>query len=309
MYSAVPPQPDSAPKPDEAWGVRRGVRLDFPGPAALAGNARHSELLRTYLTDLLRPYGLALDAGKLAAGGQSYGEMAEALVRLAVPAHDSADLLVLASAVPDITPGRSTAIYLSHLCPGNPLAFALSDQGPAAAFTALRLISEYASTDGLRRALLVVVEQAALPYDTGEAPMPAVNSGVALLLGDGLDDAGDDDTQPAPLAARGRQVRLDSVHVLTGTPAPEVALADALDVIAPDAAVIIGNGLAPYTGALTERSQARIVTTRPERPTTGVWWECVGELQSASETPRLVLADHDAESASLCLATFCTSGP
>jgi len=65
--------------------------------------------------------------------------MAEALIRELVPADAPVDLIVLAFAVPDVRPGRATATYLSHVCPGNPLAFAVCDQGSAAAFTGLRL--------------------------------------------------------------------------------------------------------------------------------------------------------------------------
>ena len=55
--------------------------------------------------------------------------MAEAVIARAVLPGEDVDLLVLAYAIPDITPGRATATYLSHICPGNPLAFAICDQG------------------------------------------------------------------------------------------------------------------------------------------------------------------------------------
>lgn len=300
MYSAAPPPMEPAAKLDESWGLRRGVRLDFPGSAALAKNAAHTELLREYLADMLRPHGLMLDAEKLEAGGQSYGEMAEALIGMAVRKNEPVDLLVVASAVPDITPGRSTAIYLSHVCPGTPLAFAISDQGPAATFTGLRLIGDYARTDGFRRALLLIVEQSALPYDTGSAGLPTANSGVALLIGsDGSDGGGDTN-------ASGRLLRPDVTRVLTGIRAPEVAFSGALGLIAPDATVILGNALAPYAGALTSLRRVRIA--RSGQPTTGVWWELVGALAEHDESERasgcVVVADYDIDSAALCLAVF-----
>ena len=89
--------------------------------------------------------------------------MAEELIRSVVPPDEPVDVLVLAFAVPDARPGRATASYLSHVCPGEPLAFAICDQGSAAAFTGLRLIREYARTGGCARGLLLVVEQAILP--------------------------------------------------------------------------------------------------------------------------------------------------
>ena len=54
------------------------------------------------------------------------------------------------------------------------MAFAVSDQGRAAAFTALRLMRTYARRR-TPRALLIAVEQADLPYDPGvPVALPAV---------------------------------------------------------------------------------------------------------------------------------------
>lgn len=159
----------------------RAVRRTFTGPALPAGDATDAQRLEVYLTDMLGPYGLHPDPEALhRAAGQSYGEMAEWAIGALVGPADEVDLLVLAFAVPDITPGRATATYLSHVCPGTPLAFAICDQGRAAAFTGLRIVREY----GCRRALLVVVEQADLPYPVRPpVPLPTVHSVVALLLG------------------------------------------------------------------------------------------------------------------------------
>jgi hypothetical protein len=183
MRTLLPPGPQHDPAPDDGWGLRRTVRLEFPNPAALAHDAGHTARLAAYLADLLRQYGLAMEPGALEPGGQSYGEMAEALIAATVPEGEQIDLLVLAYDIPDITPGRATATYLSHVCPGDPLAFAVSDQGAEAASTARRLIREYART-GLRRALLLLVEQTALPYDPGvPVTVPSANVGVAELFG------------------------------------------------------------------------------------------------------------------------------
>ncbi|MFB7949111.1 hypothetical protein ACFC6L_29835 [Kitasatospora phosalacinea] len=187
IRTLLPPAPPGAPSP--RWGVRRAARLAFPEPSALAADPVHAARLHRYLSDLLAPYGLA-PAGPDATGrsyGQSYGEMAEALIRAVVPAGEQVDLLVLAHSVPDLTPGRATACRLGHVCPGGPLSFAVTDQGGAAASTALRLLTAYADSAGLRRALLLVVEQDRLPYDPGvPVALPAASRGVALLFGDPL---------------------------------------------------------------------------------------------------------------------------
>lgn len=203
LRTLLPPRPPAAGP--SRWGVRRTARLTFPEPSALAADPVHAARLRRYLTDLLAPYGLALapydpspavdaPAGGQPSGqsygqpsGQSYGEMAEALIRAVVPAGEQVDLLVLAHAVPDLTPGRATACWLSHRCPGGPLSFAVTGPDGTAAFTALRLLTAYADTAGLRRALLLVVEQDWLPYDPGvPVAVPATSRGVALLFGDPL---------------------------------------------------------------------------------------------------------------------------
>ncbi|GLW71503.1 hypothetical protein Kpho02_38020 [Kitasatospora phosalacinea] len=177
--------PDAAASPSHPrWGVRRAARLAFPEPSALAADPVHAARLRRYLADLLAPYGLRPDP---IVGGQSYGEMAEALIGAVVPAGEQVDLLVLAHSVPDLAPGRATACRLGHVCPGGPLSFAVTDQGGTAASTALRLLAAYADSAGLRRALLLVVEQDRLPYDPGvPVALPAVSRGVALLFGDPL---------------------------------------------------------------------------------------------------------------------------
>jgi hypothetical protein len=179
---AAPQHP--APSLDDTWGVRHVLRLDFPDHSALARDPAHRDRLTVYLSDLLRPFGLPFHPEALHAGGQSYGEMAEALITRAVPEGEAIDLLVLAYAIPDITPGRATATYLSHVCPGNPLAFAVSDQGADVAATALRLIRIYTATAGLRRCLLLTTEQSLLPYDPGvPVTVPSTSSGVAVLFG------------------------------------------------------------------------------------------------------------------------------
>ncbi|BFV60999.1 hypothetical protein KCMC57_up61030 [Kitasatospora sp. CMC57] len=182
--------------PSAPWGIRRTARLAFPEPAALAGDPVHAERLERYLTDLLNPYGLSPTPAKQ--DGHSYGEMGAALIRATVPAGESVDLLVLAYSIPDITPGRATAAHLSHACPGTPLAFAVTDQGGAGAITALRLVDAYARSGGLRRALLLVVEQHSLPYDPGlPVTVPAESRGVALLFGEPL--SGERVAEPAEL--------------------------------------------------------------------------------------------------------------
>src|SRR5258708_9696394 len=145
---------------------------------------------------MARPYGRKVPAAPCGeppspALGHSYGEMARVLIGAFVPADEPVDLLVLAFSIHDLRPGRQTAAYLSHVTPGAPMAFAICDQGSAAAFSGLRVAREYAASAGIRRALLIVAEQAALPYDCPATP-PAQHRGVAILYGHRAE-------QPAPV--------------------------------------------------------------------------------------------------------------
>ncbi len=175
MYVAGPP----GERGGDPLFISRAGRQVFEGDSA---GALHPSL-RVFLSDLTRPYGLGLREDLLAAGaGQCYGEMSAALLTGVLPAGDPLDLIVLAFAMPDVRPERATASYLSHLCAGAPMGFAVCDQGTAAAFTGLRLIGEYARSGACKRALLIVIEQAVLHHDlpAGGGGVPARHAAVAL---------------------------------------------------------------------------------------------------------------------------------
>ncbi|UWE07785.1 serine/threonine-protein kinase [Actinacidiphila bryophytorum] len=310
---------DAAPA---GWGVRRAARLDFPEPAALAADPVHTGRLRVYLTDLLRPYGLALDEAALARGGQSYAEMGEALIALAVPPGEAVDLLVLAYAVPDIAPGRATTTRLSHVCPGAPMAFAVTDQSATAPFTALRLIRAYACAAGMSRALLLIAEQPSVPYDAGlPRTLPLTSTALAFLLGPASPlpltlptalPARGGAGGVTPLPARGR-VGADTVlpalggaDAATALPAPggvggvtlpapggvaapgalpaggEVEAVGALIAAAPGPVTAI---LGPGLTPAAAPGAHRVRTADPGRPTTGVWWELAAEVAAVQDAP------------------------
>ncbi|WP_457030070.1 hypothetical protein [Kitasatospora sp. P5_F3] len=141
--------------------------------------------LRVFAGDLARPYGLPLREDLLEQGvGHAYGEMGEALIdRLGLTGDQPVDLLILAFAVPDVQPGRAVTLHLARRCPGQPLAFAIGDQGSAVPFTALRIADQYARTGGCRRALVLILEQSALHYlPAGPVVLPKRHQGVLLLL-------------------------------------------------------------------------------------------------------------------------------
>jgi hypothetical protein len=260
-----------------SWGLRRAVARRFADRVAPASHAAHAARLDTYLSDLLAPYDLALSGEP--ADGQNYGEMAAALLP-----DEPVDALVLAYDIPDIAPGRATATYLSHACPGRPVAFAVSDQGPAGAHTALRLLYDYARSGPFERALLLVVEQSSLPFDPGvPVTVPAAHVAVAVHLGpSGL---------PAAMPRVVPDVDPGSVASLLG------------DVGA--ATLILGAALADL-----DVKADTVVVADPAQPMTGVW-AALAALPGfdAADGPGtapgpVVLADYDPRLRYLCVTAF-----
>lgn len=231
----------------------RAVRREFDGQAAFLDDPGYRALATQYLADMVYPHGLALDTQL---SGQSYGEMAEDLLREAVRADEPVGTLVVAFANHDVYPGRALATYLSHLCPGTPTSFAVCDQGSAAAFTALRLIEAAEPAP----ALLIVVEQAQLPYRT-EAAAPARDRGVAMLWApDG--PGGAVRQQPGVTPAR--------LPDLVPHDATRLVLSEALATAWPDR---------PAHAELAPAGQ----------PMTGVWWR----LAEPDATGPVTVADYE----------------
>ncbi|MEW2441111.1 2-hydroxy-acid oxidase [Micromonospora marina] len=269
---------------DDGLRLLRAARRTVTGPAALLGDPVLRERTAGYLADLTRPYGLRIPDGLFDAPpetlGQSYGEMAAELIPAVVPPDEPVDLLVLTFAVHDMLPGRATAAYLSHVCPGTPMSFALCDQGSAAAFTGLRIAGAY----GCRRALLVTVEQAVLPYDA-VVPVPARHRAVAMLYGTGTGTGtGDGDCARVTALRQHADVGPGDVAALAAAEVRELTAGRT------DAAVVLGADLAaawpgPGGGAVT--------TGPPRQPSTGVWWALLDRLAVDARPRTVVAADYE----------------
>jgi hypothetical protein len=278
-------------------GVGQALRIGQAERAVFGGSsaAALDPALRVYLTDLVRPYGVALRDDLLAEGaGHSYAEMAGALIGATVPTGQPVDVLILAFAMPDVSPERATASYLSHICPGEPMAFALCDQGAATAFTGLRIAAGYAGSTGggdRLRVLLLIAEQAVLHYErVGDGAIPERHAAVALLC----DGAG-----PA---------RLESVreHADVAPQRAAALLACALAEMPGGGApltLILGGELASLAepGGLPAGCEIRVAPSG--QPYTGVWWELAGGLAGwTAQGRRVVVADYDPALRYLCVA-------
>jgi len=288
----------------------RSERRTFTGPAAFLDDPGNRADLDRYLSDLTRDYP---ELGPTAAaGGQSYGEMAEALIGAVTSADQPVDLLVLAYAIHDLQPGRATATYLSHVCPGVPLSFAICDQGSAAAFTSLRIARDFLASTGRRRALLIVVEQATLPYASA-ADRPAQHRGVAMLL----------ESEPAESEPAARLVALRQRPNLAAEAVPGQAVADLAELSAGyrETRVVLSPALAAawparpgppdQPGQPGQPGQPDQLTVGPAaQPSTSAWWQLITELdeiEQLSSTDRpdlLVVADYDPQLRYLCLAAI-----
>jgi len=270
--------------------------------------------LHAYMADMLRAHRLPLAEERLTQG-MSYGEMAADLLAAEMTADCPVDVLIFAFAVPDVAPWRATASYLSHMCPGSPFAFAVCDAGAGAPFAALRLILEYASTGGCRRALLVAAEQAAMPF---QPPVPVVTPARHAVVALRCDQSrpGGLEARPdgaQPVGARPEGVRLGTVRTHAGiAPAPACALlAEAAADLAAghDLITVLGASLA--AGIDPGGLPGEVISAPPEQPCTGVLWEVAGRLPGwasragrGEQGGRVLLADYDPVLGHLCLASI-----
>ncbi|WBB76009.1 2-hydroxy-acid oxidase [Micromonospora sp. WMMD1128] len=235
--------------------------------------------------------------------------MAASLIPALVPDDEPVDLLVLAFAVHDALPGRATAAYLSHVCPGTPMSFALCDQGSAAAFTGLRIAG--AQPAG-RRSLVLAVEQSVLPYDPGVA-VPERHRAVALLLGGGPAVGGDPPPGGGPAAGAG--ARVTALRQCADVAPEDVAgLAAAelrgLGAGRADVAVVLGAGLAGVANGVVASGGKPVTVAPPGQPSTGVWWALLDRLDDGPVRPgTVVVADYDPELRYLCLVAIVTGHP
>jgi hypothetical protein len=272
IHATSPPR---GPGAADALVLDRVVHRGYDGDCEFLRAPHHRADIRTYLTDLLRPYGLGLDEDRLAAGtGHSYGEMALDLIGATVGRDEPVDVLVLAFAVPDVRPGRATATYLSHVCPGRPNAFAVCDQGVAAAFTGLVVLREYLNAGAGERGLLLVLEQATLHYEpTPPAPVPARPAGVALLCGRGPGRA-----------------RVTSVRVRADVPPDRVRELAERDAGAATTLIAGGGVDAPSLSTPVGVPPCRADAGQPY---TGVWSQLAAVLAGDAAGGRVAVVDYD----------------
>jgi hypothetical protein len=285
--------PLAARDPNGAGGplrVRDAMGRTFGAPLGQVLNPT----LRGYVADMAAPYGIAVREDLIEAGaGYSYGEMCAPLLDELVPEERPADLLVLATGIPDAHLGRSTATYLSWHCAGAPLAFTVCDQGLLAVFTALHLIDGYARSGACRRAVLLVAEQ---PTVYHELPVPTSVPDRAAAVGVVMETDG----SSGALSVR-RHTQLARHDV------PAV-LADELARLSDDSpTALVGAGLGEV---LADRRLGRdLQVCQKNQPLTGIWQELANRLPCRRKHGgQVLLAEYDPELGYLFSATLQLGG-
>lgn len=241
--------------------TERTARLRRIGRHDFGVGTPFTEDEKVYFRDLLASHGLPCPEERFAGGRTTFTEMVEWVIDWLGPVDDPFDIALLAHTTPDAQPG-SPMSFLTTAVPVSGVAFAVSDQGVVAPFTALDLLSRH------ERGLLVIADQRALVHDlpVPEVVAPRRDSAVVLEFGGS-----------AGLATVAPCLRTDVRPVDIGP-----VLAD----VDPDATVVVGAGVARHwqpDGAVTIHNGA---------PCTGLW-AALADLVAGSATGRVVLVDYE----------------
>ncbi|WP_410579401.1 hypothetical protein [Amycolatopsis sp. lyj-108] len=270
MYLAT--SPAVAPIAPES-GRQVPLRLERAASRVFGEGRPYDPGLIQYFADLAALYGLRhRDDYFTRVRRNTFTDMIGGVLADLAPLDEPFDLVVLAHSTPDAEPGWP-ACFAADALPGDPLVLAVSDQGAAAAFTALRIVADYATADGFNRALVLILDQTTLMDDDQPAPRevrPTHDAVVALVLSRHADGGGPAIRCQADL---GRDEAIASVTALLAGSRP--------------AALVAG----PAVGV--ERPGVDLVVAEPGRPCTGVWAALVDRLGDWDAGRRVVLAEYD----------------
>ncbi|MFD7904828.1 hypothetical protein ACFVSN_16155 [Kitasatospora sp. NPDC057904] len=162
-----------------ALALRAATAVRAPaGP----GPGEDDPALLAYFTDLLAPFGQKPDQDLYRGGAHLHHRDLVDLLLAADEAVAAArpDLAIVAHALPDLAPFTATAPYLTARLGGRATNFALTEQGLAAPFTALRIAAAYQEAGRAAEVAVAVLEQTTLP--TPYPLTPLVDSAALLVL-------------------------------------------------------------------------------------------------------------------------------
>lgn len=153
----------------------------------------------SYYRDLVEPFGAVVEEDLLRQAPQvSHCDLIDLLVSAPGVGDSAPDLVIVAQALPDLTPFTAIGPYLDRKLGGGATNFGIHQQGLAAPYTALRVISAFQRAGRSRTALLAVLEQTTLPSRFGLVhDHGLIDSGVMLVL-DSSDGPQVTDVQTVP---------------------------------------------------------------------------------------------------------------
>jgi hypothetical protein len=271
--------------PSGGLAVRRSLQTHpLPRPGAVPRTET-----RTYLADMFGMYQMPYDDARFASGSHvSYADLTSQLLEPLAP--EALDIVVVAHSTIDCDIRRAIGAAVGQ-AGHDALCFAVTDQGPLAAFTALRLVHGYARQGGCGRAAVLVLRQATVPHgDAGDADV-----GVALLL-DRVDGPG-------------------TVHLVTRSVRPGDVAAQARDVLHslggadPDAVLLLGAGAAEAAPHLADGRSPEHVVACPPSPGHMALWTAAAEHLSEARARRVVLLEYDPHREQLAAAALAEQVP
>ncbi|HET6860350.1 MAG TPA: hypothetical protein VFH94_25050 [Streptomyces sp.] len=275
MYRTVAPPVAARGLPAPPLRLDRVLHRVFP----VGRNRIDDAFSERHFTDLTTQYGSAYRPDLVPGGtGNTFAAMSRELVESLDLDGAPIGVAIAAHCTPDLDCRYAASTYLSEAWPHSPLAFGVSEQGACTPFVALRLAAEYVRRHALSRALVLVLDQATLPYDTGLAADRALagDAGVALLLS--ADDGSGDGAGVWPALLHTPGVSTGDVRAM---------LAEQLGPYGRDITLVAGSGIDP--GRDLPAGLAEVRETAKGFPCTALW----AELAEPADGRPLVLVDHD----------------
>jgi hypothetical protein len=274
MYVTAP----HAEPPVRGSGTADALRLAHVDHHVAAGGRPFTAMDRDYFRDLWRVYGIRYEEDLFAVGRNSFHDLLTVTMSRLGAWGAEFDLAVLASATTDTEPVFPMA-YLADATGGGAFTFAVSDQGTAGPFTALRMAADGILSGEIRRALVLTVDQSARLH-TGPVPeplRPRADAVAALVL--------------EPAGALGSVVVEQATDVPPGEVASRFAAAFAGATAGDqEVDVVTGAGFAAHW----DGCGARALPAARGMPGTGVWATFAEALPRWRSTGRRVLlADYD----------------
>lgn len=145
-----------------------------------------------YFRELHEPFGVEVDESLLRSGTNiSHADLFELLVQdeEVLKAAQGSDFVTIAYALPDLHPFKTVSSHAHRMFGGTGQNYAISEQGSAAPFTALRIARSHHRSERCGKVALMVLEQTTLPaHDAFVHGLDLTDSGALLVFeeGDGL---------------------------------------------------------------------------------------------------------------------------